>query len=339
MRQSGRMRLVARTAIVLASLSVAPRPALATPPPPAADWPCPGCVVHVPARLPEGPRPLLVALHGDGGAVRPLVRAWQAACDAEGVILLAPRCPRATGCAANSYWQWLLTAGHEDGWLGGLIDAVAARHSIDPARVYATGYSGGATYLGWYVPMHPTRFAAVAHVAGGMPYGRSCPSCKVPVLFLIGGLDPMIEPYTAPLRRYYEACGGHEVVWQQLRGVTHEGILDTLQAGRARDVLSWLLARPAACVPDAGAEDAGAEDASAAASGAVDAGPAPPPAPPPSEQPPPARVPPRGSCACAPADPAADRGGAAALLALAAIVTLRHRRRLREAGALRRARR
>ncbi|MFT3773174.1 MAG: PHB depolymerase family esterase [Minicystis sp.] len=341
-----------RRAAALAAFVVFSAPGLAPAAPGSAqttlDWPCPGCVVHVPARLPEGPRPLLVALHGDGGAMRPLVRAWQAACDEAGVILLAPRCPRETGCAAGSYWQWLQDARHDERWLGGLIDAVAARWPVDPARVYATGYSGGATYLGWYVPTHPTRFAAIAHVAGGAPYGRPCPACKVPVLFVIGSVDPMIGPYTAPLRAYYDGCGGHEVVWQALPGVTHEGILGTLQAGRAKEVLRWLLARPAACAVDpgdAGASDAGAMDASPADAGAIDAGypgdaaPAPAVAADAGEAipPAPARVPPRSGCACGWVEPSAGgTRGLASLVALGAAVTRRYRRRASEVGALRR---
>ncbi len=236
-------------------------------------WPCAGCITVTPtAAHPQpgagpdatdagpppdaGPRPLLVALHGDGGGVRPLVRAWKAAADAAGTILLAPRCPRELGCKAGSFWQWYDSSGHDPAWLGAQIDAVAARFPIDPRRVYATGYSGGATYLGWYAPTHATRFAAVAHVAGGAPYRPPCPACKVPVLFVLGALDPMIRPYARPLRDWYESCGGHEIAWETLPGVTHESILQVLEGGRARQILAWLLARPAACA--GGALDAGA---------------------------------------------------------------------------------
>lgn len=280
-----------------------------------ADFPCPGCILHVPTSAASGPRPLLVALHGDGGAMLPLVRAWRDACDAAGVILLAPRCPRELGCTTQSYWQWLAGRGHDDAWLGGLVDAVAARHDVDPARVFATGYSGGATYLGWYVPKHPRRFAAVAHVAGGAPLGGACPTCKVPVLFTIGATDPMIEPYTAPLRRYYEACGGHEITWQVLPGVTHESILGHLQAGRAKEILAWLLARPAACATaDRGAPDAGSEakiDASDA--GPIDVGVV---ASGPIVEPTVRIHPPRSNaCACSASDAPVDRAAIAACFA------------------------
>ena len=320
-----------RRAAALALLLLTARPAAAAPPAhatPPPDFPCAGCVVDVPSHLPAGPRPLLVALHGDGGGVSKLERAWKAACDEAGVILLAPRCPRELGCTAGSWWQWLQNAGHDPAWLGAQIDAVTARHPVDPARVYATGYSGGATYLGWYVPAFPTRFAAVAHVAGGAPYGGPCPACKVPLLFVIGSIDPMIAPYTAPLRRYYEACGGHELVWQALPGITHEGILDVLQAGRAGESLAWLLARPAACSADAA--DAGAGDGGLGADAAVpvvsEAG-----SPPATAPALPKVAAPSAGCACGHHDGVA--GGA--VLAVPALLMALGARRRRGRGALR----
>lgn len=310
------MRVAVALALALALTARAAHAGAAPEPP----WPCRDCVVHVPKKVPEGPRPLLVALHGDGGAVRPLVRAWQAACDRAGVILLAPRCPVDRGCPSGSWWQWIPRAGHDDGWLPGLVDAVAERHPIDRAQVFATGYSGGATYLGYWTPRHPRYFGAVAHVAGGARFWTPCPACKVPVRFTLGATDPMIGLYTDELRAYYAACEGHELVWEILPGVTHESILGVLQSGRAHDLLAWLLARPAACaaeIPDAGADAALVEDA------------APPPPPveaasPPAVDRPPA-LPPRASCACG-AGAGEERGGAAFAAALLLAIGRRRRR-------------
>ncbi len=243
--------------------------------------------------------------------MRPLVRAWKAAAASAGVVLLAPSCPRALACT-GSWWQWLDGSGHDPDWLGAQIDAVSARFAIDPRRIYATGYSGGATYLGWYVPSHGERFAAVAHVAGGAAYRPPCPACKVPVLFLLGATDPMIGPYARPLRDWYATCGDHEIVWETLPGVTHESILGVLQAGRARGILDWLLARPASCAgapplasfhpgggtpgldtPDGAAPDPGPPLANEPPSPPVEAAPRPPPLPPA-----------RSGCACRVAAPA-----------------------------------
>src|SRR5947209_1447700 len=65
------------------------------------DFPCKGCFLHVPDRdAGAGPRPLLVALHGDNGGthIKKLFRAWTRACDEAGVLLVAPRCPVDEGC-------------------------------------------------------------------------------------------------------------------------------------------------------------------------------------------------------------------------------------------------
>lgn len=314
------------------------------------DWPCPGCVTVTPpsdggtpvdarepgsAAEPPAPFPLLVALHGDGGGVRQLVRAWkQAAADA-GVLLLAPRCPQELGCPAGSFWRWYASAGHEPSWLGAQIDAVAARFPVDSRRLYATGYSGGATYLGWYAPTHATRFAAVAHVAGGAAYRPPCPTCKLPVLFVLGASDPMLGPYTRPLRDWYEACGGHEISWETLPGVTHEGILRVLEEGRARRILAWLLDRPAAC------EDGVPVDASAVSPvvESTEAGPPPlhdreeekkrelrPALPQGTRAEPPPRVPP--GCACSVGETSSVSGGLTMASLLAALVG----RRLGRAG-------
>jgi predicted esterase len=280
------------------------------------------------------PRPLLVALHGDGGGVRAVVRAWKDAAVAAGAILLAPACPRALGCPAGSFWQWLAGSDHDPGWLGAQIDATAARFAVDERHVVAAGYSGGATYLGWYAPTHPGRFAAVAHVAGGNAYRPPCPACKYPVLFVLGATDPMIDPYTRPLRDWYEACGGHEIVWETLRGVTHESILDVLQAGRARSILAWLLSHPASCggAPlDAGtgaAPDAAAASVTTGAPRAEDPPPAPAPPAPSASGPPP--VPPAATgCTCGVAAAAASPLAAGGALAMA--VAGRRRRRARRA--------
>jgi polyhydroxybutyrate depolymerase len=208
-------------------------------------WPCKGCVTFAPAS--DGsPRPLLIALHGDDGGTGKLFRALRPACEQERVILVSLRCPIELGCR-TSYWQWHGTSTHDPGWIRAQIAAAEARFPVDTSRIYAAGYSGGATYLGWYAPTFPGDFAAVAHIAGGMPWGTPCPTCKVPVLFTLGAADPMLVPYTRPLRDYYEACGGHEIVWKTLPGVTHDGIIPTVQAAKGKEILAWLLGHRAAC--------------------------------------------------------------------------------------------
>ena len=296
-------------------------------------WPCKGCVTFAPVGD-TAPRPLLIALHGDDAGTAKLFRALRPACEQERVHLVSLRCPTELGCR-TSFWQWKSTSTHDPGWLGAQIAAVKARFSVDAARVYAAGYSGGATYLGWYGPTHPSDFAAIAHIAGGTPWGTRCPDCKVPVLFTLGAGDPMLVPYTRPLRDYYEACGGHEIVWQTLPGVTHEGIVSTVQAGKGKEILAWLLAHRAACgeAADAGSH-ATPEDRDAAASdratpphdAAATADATPPDPPQRSEASAPLKVAPGASgCACDLAARGSDPAPALALALLALLATRRSR--------------
>lgn len=288
------------------------------------SWPCKGCMTFAPAG--DGtPRPLLIALHGDDAGTGKLFRALRPACEQERVILVSLRCPTELGCR-TSYWQWSSTSTHDPAWIGAQIAATKARFAVDPSRIYAAGYSGGATYLGWYGPTHPGDFAAIAHIAGGMPWGTPCPTCKVPVLFTLGPTDPMLVPYTRPLRDYYAACGGHEIVWETLPGVTHESVIPTVQAGKGKAIVAWLLAHHAACgdaLADAGiaAPTPVDSDAGATADAAL------PPAPPPRiEAPAPLRVEPRASsCACDLGAPRGDVAPAVWLALLALVATRRTR--------------
>lgn len=308
--------LVVASLVLLVASSARPEPAGET----LEGWPCKGCVTFAPAGD-ASPRPLLAALHGDDAATGKLFRALRPACEQERVILVSLRCPIELGCK-TSYWQWHGTSTHDPGWIGAQIAAAKARFSVDPARIYAAGYSGGATYLGWYVPTHPGDFAAVAHLAGGMPWGTRCPDCKVPVLFTLGATDPMLGPYTRPLRDYYEACGGHEIVWQTLPGVTHESIIPTVQAGKGKEIVAWLLGHHAACgdaVADAGIPAPTPEGHDAGV--IVDAAP-----PQQREAPAPLKVTPTASgCACDLGARGSDSAAAVGLALLALLATRRSR--------------
>lgn len=206
-----------------------------------ADFPCTGCVTIVPAGVaPE--TPLLVVLHGDDIGASSTVADWRAAAATEGAILFAPECPRAAGCE-GSWWRWLQSKRHDREWLARQIDAVTAALGTGPRRVVVAGFSGGASYLGWFVPTHADGIAAAAFVAGGNAYADACARRKVPVRFDVGAEDRgMLEPFVAPLRRWFEACGRHPIAWHEVAGVGHLGMHRVLRRGRARAVLAWLLA-------------------------------------------------------------------------------------------------
>jgi predicted peptidase len=105
--------------------------------------------------------PLIMFLHGTGergddvarAARIGLPQAIQSRPDFPSAVLV-PVCPE------DTIWVYLLEALHA------LLDAVLRDQPADPARVYLTGLSLGATGV-WYLAMaHPERFAALAPVSG-----------------------------------------------------------------------------------------------------------------------------------------------------------------------------
>ncbi len=101
----------------------------------------------------RGSDPSLVAKHGPPKLLResPLSAAGKAL--AENFIVVSPQCP------ADAWWD-------DDGVLV-LADEIAAKHKVDPHRIYLTGLSMGG-YGTWSVAMkYPERFGAVVPICGG----------------------------------------------------------------------------------------------------------------------------------------------------------------------------
>jgi polyhydroxybutyrate depolymerase len=75
-----------------------------------------------------------------------------------------------------------------------LIDDISAQHSVDPARVYAIGYSLGSMFTYELACHMSSRFAAVASFAGTMPVSpNSCAQERnVPIMHIHGLDDPII---------------------------------------------------------------------------------------------------------------------------------------------------
>ncbi len=166
------------------------------------------------------------------------------------VILFAPQCPTALGCrlsdgagSTNSWWGWLqFSRTYDDSWLGRQIARVEARFAVDRAREYALGWSGGADYLGWYALQDGGRFAAVAFVAGGVPYVQSCPSTHLAAYFLLGLADPRYQSgQPLAVRSVFKSCG-NQTKLVTLPGADHQATMLALETrGLASSVLNWLM--------------------------------------------------------------------------------------------------
>ncbi len=282
-------------------------------------FPCPECVVIAEANAP--PRPLVVLLHGDEGGPSRIVGAWRDVAKKKGLVLFAPRCPRALGCV-GSYWQW-------DGdpkWLEDRVADVEAKYAVDPSRRYLAGWSGGSTYLTFHLERWFPTFAAVSVAGGGAPGHETCLAgaggACAPVHYAMGDGNPLFG-LAVRARDAARACG-HDLAWTELHGADHEGEW-RWYVSHTGDIADWLVARSDGC-----GVGVVAPTTSTVPPGASSSAPAFPPAPSdPSQGPATGVVGPRAPpspCACDAPGRSCD-GGARELGAFVLAVALRRNRR------------
>lgn len=149
-------------------------------------------VVHAPPA--GGPRPLLLAFHGAGGTGAGLqsLSKLDRAAGGLGWVVIYPDAPLgnwAEGCGCNIADR---LAVNDTGFVAALITRSEERYGVDPARVYAVGYSQGGLFAGRLACQMSDRIRAVAMVAAAMsaPLASSCrPGRPMPVLFVQGADD------------------------------------------------------------------------------------------------------------------------------------------------------
>ena len=217
------------------------------------DAVCSGCRVAWPTAA--EPAPLLVVLHGDGQSAAAVYARWRPWAEARGVAIFAPACPASAGCK-GSWWRW----DGDPAWLRGAIDRLAEAHPIDRDRIWALGWSGGASYLGWRTQAFERTFAAIVFHGGGVPPADdACPATPASVLFLSGDRNPL-HYLAVDLRRHYEACG-QAVDWRLLHGADHEAEWAALDAHTGGAIFDWLATKRRALSAPAPAEAAPAAEA------------------------------------------------------------------------------
>jgi polyhydroxybutyrate depolymerase len=143
--------------------------------------------LFVPQGFESRPRvPLVLDLHGSGGTAANQARTSQFELLAarEGFVV-------ATLQAEGSLWNVPARSGRADdvAYASDVIDHVAARTCIDAARVYATGFSGGARMSSLLACRLNHRIAAIAPMAG-LRWPGPCDGRAVPVLTIHGLADP-----------------------------------------------------------------------------------------------------------------------------------------------------
>lgn len=138
------------------------------------------------------PRPLVLAFHGYGGGMWDLgyVGGLSDLAETEGFVVAYPQ-----GIGEGPTWD--LAGGSDIPFVLALIDQLVASQCVDPARVFATGFSMGGGMTNLLACRVADRIAAVAPVAAnhGDTWGDPCePSRPVPIVAFHGTQDEAL-PY------------------------------------------------------------------------------------------------------------------------------------------------
>jgi poly(hydroxyalkanoate) depolymerase family esterase len=130
--------------------------------------------IYVPEGL-EGPAPLVVVLHGctQDASVYDQGSGWSTLADRHGFVLLFPEQQRANN--PMLCFNWFSPAdtkrgGGEAASIRSMVEAVSAKHAIDPKRIFVTGLSAGGAMASVMLATYPELFAGGAILAG-VAYG------------------------------------------------------------------------------------------------------------------------------------------------------------------------
>jgi len=151
-------------------------------------------LVHLPAPLPAGAMPLVLAFHGGGGRGQGMARlsGLDLLADRRGFMVLYPD-------GVDRHWNdgraTIKRKIDDVGFVAALLDTMEQRYPVDAGRIYATGISNGGIFAERLACDLAGRIAAVAPVSGTLAadLAPSCtPARPVSVLQIAGTADPIM---------------------------------------------------------------------------------------------------------------------------------------------------
>ncbi|MGH9072094.1 MAG: alpha/beta hydrolase family esterase [Acidimicrobiales bacterium] len=171
-------------------------------------------VVHIPSGYSGSTQvPLVLNMHGSGSTAveQEEFTGMDATADAHGFIVAYPQgiIPDGSGFDWNVPGEPLVggaavPAGSPDDvtFLTQVVTVMEQRYCVNPDRVYATGFSGGARMASQLACDSSSTFAAVAPVSG-LRRPTPCPTTRpVPVMAFHGTADP-VDPYEGHGEAYW----------------------------------------------------------------------------------------------------------------------------------------
>lgn len=166
-------------------------------------------VVHVPPGYDgKSPVPVVIMFHGGGGKARGAMQetGWSAKADKENFLAVypegVPRDPTRRGSFVANPQSWndgsartILAAAQQNiddvGFVNAMLNDLGTKFRIDLHRLYATGFSNGASMAFRAGRELAARFAAIAPVAGSDWLDQPAPAQPLSLLYLTGTEDPL----------------------------------------------------------------------------------------------------------------------------------------------------
>lgn len=153
-------------------------------------------VISVPASWDRrSPIPLVFVFHGSGSDPENMVEAtgFDAMAEERHAIVVYPRARRELESFEVSPPAGLASV--DVLFVDALLERLRARFPLDERRIYATGFSNGASLCYRLAAERPQVFAAIAPVAGFLPsVVRTPPITPIPLLHIHGTADPRVAP-------------------------------------------------------------------------------------------------------------------------------------------------
>lgn len=149
----------------------------------------------------EGRRPLVILLHGASRNGLSMIEMWEQTARRHGIALLAPDARRKT---------WPLET-PEAAFLADLVTEMAARHDIDPDRIFLFGHSDGAAYAQVLLNrMQGPWRAAALHAGFAAPERLRPPAVALPLRLYLGDHDHIFDVPAARDSLSAMAAMGHD---------------------------------------------------------------------------------------------------------------------------------
>lgn len=207
------------------------------------------CLLYRPAHHDAlRPTPLVLMLHGGGGTAELAARAsgWSTFADDAHCLVaypegMRPRLDEPASFRHNpQFWNVYSGLSHSEktgiddiGFIGAVIDEISRRCVVDSRRVYATGFSNGASMSFILGLALAHRLAAIAPVAGKLwRHDVDLPE-PVSLLYIVGELDPLNPLHggavDSPWGKSHEHARVEQTVerWRRLLNLPDAPAIDT----------------------------------------------------------------------------------------------------------------